>query len=133
MKTLVTSIAVVVLASCSQAPLSKPANHDAPLTRAPASISCDDLFRDSTQDVTGLKKIFEAYKEASFNVVVKLIPSLRTEVAALQSRIYDQKKLCWAQERRSIDSEIMSLKSEIDRMYLRDETDKLKKSVESIK
>jgi hypothetical protein len=101
-------------------------------TRSPASVSCDDMFNDSTKDLKGFQKIFETYKEVSFNIAIKLVPSFKSQVTELQRRIYEQKKQCWAQERRSIDSEIMRLQSEIDRIYLNSEAEKLKKSVESI-
>jgi uncharacterized small protein (DUF1192 family) len=85
---------------------------------AAPKIDCDKEYADS----------FNSVKEMN-----AVIPALKKDVERMRARIQDLKKQCWANERRTIDIEIMALKSEIDRIVLNSEMQKLKDDAEAIR
>lgn len=103
--------------------------------RNPASsedLECEQSFRDSSRKVSDLERVFRVYQDISTSLVVSLLPSLKSQTDQLEANIQNQKRMCWAAERRSIEVKIAKLKGEIDRIYLSDEFSNLKKQMNEI-
>lgn len=94
---------------------------------------CNNFYTTSKKDLKGLRAAFEAYKNLSTNIAEKLIPAFRGEMNAMRTRIAEQKRECYAQEKREIDTTFNELMIEFDRLYLQDEVVHLKKKVDAIR
>ena len=94
---------------------------------------CADYYQTSKKELSALRKVFEGYKELSANIVEKFIPPFRQEINALRARIVKQKQLCWANERREIDTSVNELNAEFERAFIRDEIRGMKKEVEAVR
>lgn len=87
-------------------------------SRMPASkLNCERLHTDSVVKLAELQKVFVAYQEVNVDLVNKLAPPFKSEVADMDMRVRKQKQKCWPQEKRQIDTDMAIMRDDVLKIY----------------